>query len=366
MKLPQIIDTDIHPMPKSEDEIKSYIPMPYRRRYTFDSYKYYSQPVQESRLDVKISGNDWIASNPDIVMEEHMDRYNVEYGILLPRAFVSSNPFIDMANNICIGFNDWLMDKWLEKNNKQGRFKGSILVNPQDPIAAAKEIERCANHPHMVQVMVDSGSRAPFGHRQFYPIYEMCEKYDLPFALHPGTDGVGINDSNTLGYPASFIEYHTLLCTGYMSHLVSFITEGVFERFPRLKVVLVEGGVSWIPPVLWRLDAEYKALREEVPWMKKRPFEYFTENVRVTTQPLEVPDNKQHMWTMLEALDAQNTLMFSSDYSHWDFDAPDYIMRSIPKHLIDPVFSETARRLYKLPNKDLNLEGEKSETLQSL
>lgn len=344
----KIIDTDIHPMPKNEDEIKSYIPNPYRRRFKFGSKKHYSQPVQESRVDVKSSGTDWIASNPEIVMEEHMDKYNIEYGILLPRAFVSSVPFIDLANNICIGYNEWLIDKWLDKNNSHGRFKGSIIVNPNDPIAAAKEIERCASHPHMVQVMVDAGSRAPFGHRQFYPIYEACEKYNLPFALHPGTEGVGICDSPSIGYPASFIEYHTLLCTGYMSHLVSFITEGVFEKFPNLKIVLVEGGVSWIPPVLWRLDAEYKALREEVPWMKKRPFEYLNNHVRVTTQPLEVPDEKKHMWAMLDALNAKETLMYASDYSHWDFDAPDYIMRSIPKEIINPVFYDNAKKLYKL------------------
>ncbi len=281
-------------------------------------------------------------------MSNHLDIYDIDYSILLPRAFVSSYPNYDLGNEIAKAHNDWLMDKWLEKHNNHGRFKGSILVNPQDPIAAVEEIKRCVNHPHMVQVVVDSGARAAFGKKQYHPIYEACQEYGIPFAIHPGTDGVGVNDSNSLGYPSHFIEYHTLLSTAFQSHLVSFITEGVFDKFPALKVVLVEGGVSWIPPLLWRLDAEYKALREEVPWMKKRPHEYLRSNIRVTTQPLEVPDKREYMWSMLEAMDAQHILMFSSDYAHWDFDSPDYIRRSIPSHLHNSVFYNNAKELYSL------------------
>jgi predicted TIM-barrel fold metal-dependent hydrolase len=49
--------------------------------------------------------------------------------------------------------------------------------------------------------MMDSGARAPYGQRQYSPIYEACEKYGYPLAIHPGTDGMGINVQPSPGYP---------------------------------------------------------------------------------------------------------------------------------------------------------------------
>ena len=80
---------------------------------------------------------------------------------------------------------------------------------------------------------------------------------------HPiiGTDGAGINAAPTPGYPTHLVEWHTLLSLGFQAHLVSFITEGVFERYPRFTVVLVEGGVAWLAPLIWRLTDHWRSMR---------------------------------------------------------------------------------------------------------
>ena len=147
-------------------------------------------------------------------------------------------PDPDYATALSRAFNDWLADTWLSAYNADGCFRGSLNVAQQDPQAAAAEIERIGGHEYMVQVMVDSGARAPLGQRQYHPIYEQCEKLGLPFAIHPGTDGAGINAAPTPGYPTHLVEWHTLLSLGFQAHLVSFITEGVFERYPRFMVVV--------------------------------------------------------------------------------------------------------------------------------
>ena len=76
-----------------------------------------------------------------------------------------------------------------------------------------------------------------------------------------------------------------------MAHIMSMVTEGVFERFPTLKVVLYEGGIFWLPHVMWRFDKNWKAQRAETPWVKERPSAYILRHFYSTTYPLEAaPD----------------------------------------------------------------------------
>ncbi len=343
-----IVDCDVHPSPRGADEIRSYMPMPWRDRYGGGGRGFFGNPVHGARLDSSPPEGGAPGSDPAFLRQQLLDEYGVAYAILLPRAFCNLHPDPDFGTAIAAAFNDWLAATWLDEYNGDGAFKGSITVAHQDPAAAAREIERWAEHPHFVQVMMDSGARAPYGQRQYYPIYEACERHGLPLAIHPGTDGMGINVQPGPGYPTHYIEWHTCLSLGFQAHLVSLITEGVFERFPGLRVVLVEGGVSWLPGLLWRLDAEWKALRAEVPWVQRAPSEYVRDHVRLTSQPLERPASDQHLLHVFEMMDAQNTLMFSSDYPHWDFDSPTHAFPKLPAALHERIFSANARALYGL------------------
>ena len=56
----------------------------------------------------------------------------------------------------------------------------------------------------------------------------------------------------------------------FQSQLLSLIVEGVFDRFPNLRVALIEGGLTWLPSLMWRFDKEWKGLRREVPWDTQR------------------------------------------------------------------------------------------------
>jgi predicted TIM-barrel fold metal-dependent hydrolase len=322
--------------------------MPWRDRYRGGGRAFFDNPVHGSRLDSRPPSSAPPGSDPDFLRRQLIDEYGVAYAVLLPRAFCNLHPDPDFGTAIAAAYNEWLAATWLSKYNLDGVFKGSITVAHQDPPAAVREIERWAGHPHFVQVMTDSGARAPFGQRQYYPIYAACEKYGLPLAIHPGTDGMGINIQPSPGYPTHYIEWHTCLSLGFQAHLVSLLTEGVFERFPGFRVVLTEGGVAWLPALMWRLDAEWKALRSEVPWVKKRPSDYLRDHVRLSSQPLERPEDDTHLWAMFEMMDAEHLLMFASDYPHWDFDSPTHAFPTLPQAWKDRIFSENARALYRL------------------
>lgn len=127
--------------------------------------------------------------------------------------------------------------------------------------------------------------------------------------------------------------------------LTTRFAHGIFVKWSNLKFVLIECGVAWLPGILWRLDADYKALCKETPWLKRLPSDYARDHIRLTKQPLEQPANKQHLWDVLAAIDGKHTLMFASDYPHWDFDDP--ISLNIPSDWRENIFDLNARQVYK-------------------
>ena len=279
------------------------------------------------------------------LMKEHLlDRYGHDVAILTGEEALEvstlANPFY--ATALARAYNDWLIDYWLPKDQ---RFKGSLIVAPQDPKGAAAEIRRLGHHPDIVQVLMSSGSYRPYGDTFYHPIWEAAAEVGLPVAVHLGGQG-GVN-YNPIGCgPTTFFwETHAMLCQTGMSHVASVIAHGIFEKWPDLYFIVIECGVAWLPAILWRLDADYKALRKETPWLKRLPSEYARDHIRLSTQPLESPENRQHLWAVLEAMDGKNMLLFASDYPHWDFDNPHQI--PIPAGWRENVLDLNARRVYK-------------------
>jgi hypothetical protein len=185
-----------------------------------------------------------------------------------------------------------------------------------------------------------------WGDEKYHPIWAAAERNDLPVGFHLlGSSGI-MNPPTSAGWPRSFMELSCGFPLLAQAELISIVCRGVFEKFPRLKVALVELGFSWLPSLMNRLDMRWAELRAEVPWLKRKPSEYIREHVRLTTQPLDIPDDA--IVAAIEAVGPE-LLMFSSDYPHWDFDSP---ARAFPSRMDarvkEQVLSGTARELYRL------------------
>jgi predicted TIM-barrel fold metal-dependent hydrolase len=123
----------------------------------------------------------------------------------------------------------------------------------------------------------------------------------------------------------------------------------VFERYPDLRVILLEGGVAWVPGLLWRFDADFKGARRELPWLHRLPSQYFRDNVRLTTQPLEIPAGNEHLYELLDEAYATETLMFASDYPYDNGNDPLEVADSIPAGWRESVLRGTALATFRWP-----------------
>ena len=141
---------------------------------------------------------------------------------------------------------------------------------------------------------------------------------------------------------------HFANATSLQGVMTSFVFEGVFERFPKLKVALIEGGFAWVPAHCWRMDKHWERMREEVPHVKRKPSEYVREHFWYTTQPIEEPEKPEHLTEIIEWI-GWDRLMFSTDYPHWDFDDPRFAFKiALSEEQKTKVFRENAKTVYGL------------------
>lgn len=248
---------------------------------------------------------------------------------------------VDLAR----AMNDWSVDTWLSRDN---RLYSAVAVANQLPEEAAAEIRRIGAHPRMVEVLLClDGLGLPFGHPVYHPIFEAAQELDLPVAIHLGGESSRASHVAAGGPPSFRFEYHALGNQCLLHYLTSLITHGVFEKFPRLKIILAEAGLCWLPWLAWGLDSNYKNLRRESPWVRRLPSEYIRQHVRLTTQPLELTERRVQLIELLEAFgDVDEMLLFSSDYPHWDADDVGYIASRLPEAWLPRVFYGNAAELF--------------------
>lgn len=346
-----IIDCDVHNDWSSADVLLPYIDPNFRDYFERGekpgpqgslphAHRPWLHPEDFRRQDIKPQKEE----DHYTLMREHLlDKHDITIAILTGEEALEcstlANPYY--ASAIARAFNEWQIHEWLPRDP---RFKTSMMVAPQDPEGAAAEIRRIGEHPDIVQVLLSHGSFRPYGDPFYHPIWAAAAEVGLPVAIHLGGQG-GINYQPIGSGPTTFYwTTHALLCQPAMTHVASAIAHGVFEKWPEMKFIVIECGIAWLPAILWRLDANYKALRKETPWVKRLPSEYARDHIRLTTQPLEQPARKEQLWQILETIDGREVLMFASDYPHWDFDDPTQI--NIPPDWRENVFYKNALATY--------------------
>ncbi len=275
-------------------------------------------------------------------MQEHvLDRYQPRYGILncLYGAQVFHSE--DMAAAFCRATNDWIRDEWLSRDP---RLRASIVIPAHNTELAVAEIERRADDFRFVQVLMLVSGEVTLGRRQLWPIYRLAEKLQLPIGIHAGS--AYRYAPTPVGWPSHYVEDYIAQSAAFENQLQSMIAEGVFAKFPDLKVVAIESGVTWLSGFIWRSDKTWKGVRAEVPWVTRPPSEIVRDHVRFTMQPIDAADEAEAILRLVDHLKSDRLLLFSTDYPHWQFDADEALPSGIPDELLRKILSENALATY--------------------
>lgn len=351
-----VVDADAHLSERAE-QLVPYLDEPYASLFgaseTGANVATPSYPKDE--LFRSLGGKVQWAEVKDAQAErEAMDRFGIDYVLLTPTLNLYLPIFSDdrFAHALAKAYNDFVIAEFLD-DGPDG-FKAAATVSPLKPDRAAEEIDRVADHPDVVAALVGStGVFPPLGDTRYDPLYDALSDHGLPLVLHGAT--------------GSFISAHPFIKRGLKSYwelhvvshpfsqmiqLTSLIGQGFPERYPDVDVVMQEAGVGWIPYTMYRMDNEYGKRRSEVPLLEKKPSEYIKEQWYFTSQPMAEPRETKHLAWMIEMFDGTESLMFSTDYPHYDFDTPDELFTMVSGHFdreaIENVFGRTASEVFDL------------------
>jgi uncharacterized protein len=280
-----------------------------------------SRPMA-SRLDSVTPAGGPPGSDPEFAREQLLDEYGISAAVINNIHLGAGNVPLDLEVELARALNEYNQEVWLEDDP---RWLSSIKVAAADPAAAALEIVRCRERSEQfVQVILDTHTERPAGNRFYWPIYEAAAELDIPVAFHV-TARAKTRLGTGVGPTTFYFENRTSIPSMGQPLVTSLVFEGVFDRWPRLKVGLIELGWTWAVPLVWRLDAAWRVLRDETPHLQRAPSEYLRDNFWFSTQPGVAPERPEQfyeVYAQFERAGFEDRLMFSSDYPHWDMDSP--------------------------------------------
>jgi predicted TIM-barrel fold metal-dependent hydrolase len=311
-----IIDADIH-LTVPLDELAEYADKPYSDYLRAPDIQLKS-PGWDPTLGGKIESRDLLS--PEQVEEDLVKGMHVDYPLLNSFVNLSRLSQRDVAVHLESAVNDFLLDRFLDDTD----FYALASVQTQEPDKAAEEIDRIGDEDKFVGVFLPStGPSPPLGDPDYDIMYQAMEDNGLPPVYHGAT-----NSGFDVGFPKQNAEFRKFVEAHVNAHLwsqtmtlTSTLAHGVPEKFPDLDFVFLEAGISYVPYMMWRLNKEFAMRRSEVPLAEKRPEEYIRDQYYFASQPLGEPIDPKDMGQMIDLIGA-DSLMFASDYPHWDFDHP--------------------------------------------
>ncbi len=269
---------------------------------------------------------------------EAMDNAGIAVAIIsLAGPGVQAEPDVATAVRKAREANDWLAGQ-IQKYPK--RLGGFAHLPMQDPRASADELERCVHHLKFSGALINGHTNGQYlDHPALDPFWERAQALSAPVYIHPADPVVpyqALANCNALKGPM----WEWGVETG--THALRLVMNGVFDRFPRAKVVLGHLGET-LPFLLWRFDSRAKHFGLK---FKRSPSQYIRENMWVTTSGMF---SAEPLACTLSALGTER-VMFSADHPFESIEEAGEFMDSVPldEEVREAVCCRNAERLLGL------------------
>ena len=249
------------------------------------------------------------------------------------------------ATSLAHSFNDQLAEAIREHPD---RYSGLTAVAPQDPQAAAKEIERGATHLGLKGVIINSHTLGEYlDDEKYWDIFAAAEAFNAPIYIHPNTPSRGlIGPMLERGLESAI--YGFAVETGM--HLLAIITSGAFDRFPQLQIIVGHAGEA-LPYWMYRIDYMHRAsvAAGRYPRMKalrRQPSDYLRENVYVTNSGVAWEPAIMFCHSVLGA----DRVMYAMDYPYQYVAEEVITCDNLPLNAVDKkkFFQTNAERVFSL------------------
>jgi predicted TIM-barrel fold metal-dependent hydrolase len=215
-------------------------------------------------------------------------------------------------------YNRWICDFCADSP----RLVPTAHLSLSDPQAAARELERAvADGARGAYVAPFTHDGRPLGHPDNDAVFAAAQDLDVPFAIHPTFEPQWTKGAR-MGTWENVKQLRLLASVtasdGVRHQFTTLFDYGVFDKFPRLKVIVLESGGGWIGYWLDRIDAVYghTFIGTRVP-LANKPSDYFRERVWISCDP-----DERTIPALVERFG--NRFMWASDFPHADH-TPEYI-----------------------------------------
>jgi len=301
----KVLDSDAHAR-DTDDCIRPYLDEPYRKQ---------TAPFLPREIyDRNLGGTLGHSGTKQEERLAAMDKQEIDTAVLYPTNGLGIGRAREPAYNaaLCRAYNDFISDYC----KVSPRLKAVANLPVNNPAEAARELNRAVTKLGLCGGMLAAQAHSKnLGSAEFYPLYEEAQRLDTPIAIHAfGGDEAGSEIFD------QFICLHT---TGHpfpvLRQLTAMVFGGIPEKFPKLRIGYLEIGCGWLPYWMERMDEEWeKRGKVEAPLCKKKPSEYLTgRNIYYGCEP------EEKMMGYVASEVGSETLMYASDYPHWDMSWPE-------------------------------------------
>lgn len=227
------------------------------------------------------------------------------------------------------------------------RLKGVILVCFRDLEGSLQEIERCAKEDWPLAVFIFAPSKVPLDHPDLERVWAACQHHDLSVALHTFTSLPPYSPGGLDTWENQFLQRSAAHPWCGMRNMAALLGAGVIDRYPRLRVGVLEAGHSWLPFWMARIDAHAKTIPGAIAPLKMKPSEYVLGGSYF--QSIDMAEGEKLTKAVIDLL-GEDILMYASDYPHnesWFPKSVETVMAwNLPERVKRKLFWDNAVRYY--------------------